>query len=232
MKPGLVLLLITIIQAKLVLSNPSKKWKVLQASVQNGFYGRDLTIKRGKEILCDIKAASSPNNTTCKDNQSLVFLQSNNSLSLITEATTNNYYPFEYNGETLELHHNGTFDSQEEALNYINPMVKQNLTNPIPRAAENLPDSKQNFYWLLILLLIPLALAIFWIKQRNKSGQYYCRETDPNIGNGELEPCNSQDTNTAQPIIITQNGTHSNGVLLGQDISMAPMDSDFQTSNV
>lgn len=172
MNAGLVLLLILLpIQATLVLSNPSKKWKVLQASVQNGFYGRELTIKRGKEILCDIKAASSPNNTTCEDNQSLVFLQSNNSLSLITEATTNNYYPLEYNGETLELHHNGTFDSQEEALNYINPTVKQNRTNPIPKAAENLLDSKQNFYWLLILLLLPLALIIFWIKQRCKSGR-------------------------------------------------------------
>ncbi|XP_077312576.1 uncharacterized protein LOC143933536 [Lithobates pipiens] len=202
----LVLLLINITQATLVPSNASKKWKVLQGSVQNGLYGWNLTIKRGTEILCDIKAASSPKNATCEDNRSLVFLQSNNSLILITVATNSSYYPLEYNGEPLHLNHNGTFDSREEALNYIYSVVKQNLINPTPRAAENVPNSDQNLYWLILIpiILIILAVALFWMIQRRKSGIYYCKETDLHTSDEEREPCNSQDTNTAQPISITQ----------------------------
>ncbi|XP_077312317.1 uncharacterized protein LOC143933317 [Lithobates pipiens] len=229
MYTGLVLLLITIIQETLALSKPSKRWKVLKAVVENGMYGWNLTIRRGMDFLCDIPAVFSLHNATCYDNVSRVFLHSIHSLHLLTEATNKTFF-LEYDGKSPKLNDSGIFESQEEALSFIYPMV--NLNNSAPRAAEDLSDSNEDLSLLkivlpIIILIIIIAAVFLWKKWRNQRDSH--RPTPSNhIPSPENQPLNSQDTYTALPISNTQNDTHmthSNGVLSGQDICMVPMDS-------
>ncbi|XP_040183070.1 uncharacterized protein LOC120916262 [Rana temporaria] len=169
--------------------NVKEECHVYSVVAQSSITNQKLTIKKGKQFLCEISV--SQNEVPC--GKSSVLPINETSLHLTTKEKSDSYFVEAGDMETLTFKYEGSCGDRESSLKHINPEEAQttpsvpNENPPVPHTAEEMPG------WaiFLIVLLGLAAIAGVLYRFRGRLCRRNCWNRQPQDNPAEREPMGS-----------------------------------------